>query len=157
MGSKSAEWGPNPLVDMDLGGPYLLSRFGPGSPYLLVDMDRGVKIYGGPNQLGHRLSGIVFRKLVSFDDLSASKYTNAYAIQRIIRLRKYVVETSMSKRCLNWLVTSKLCENWPEIYGVIITRNHSQTNSRWYRSWCNNVRRVILTRVCELNVLLVRG
>ena len=85
---------------MDLGGPYLLSRFGPGSPYLLVDMDRGVKIYGGPNQLGHRLSGIVFRKLVSFDDLSASKYTNAYAIQRIIRLRKYVVETSMSKRCL---------------------------------------------------------
>ena len=67
MGSKFAEWGPNPLVDMDgmdPGGPYLLSRFGPGSPYLLVDMDRGSKSTGvqinwdtgGPAALDNRYS-----------------------------------------------------------------------------------------------------
>ena len=42
-GSKFAKGGQNPLANIDSGGPYLLA-----------DFDRGVKIQGGQNRLGHR-------------------------------------------------------------------------------------------------------
>ena len=41
-GSKSAEGGPNPLADMDPGGPNPLG-YGPGGPYPLAHLDRGVQ------------------------------------------------------------------------------------------------------------------
>jgi hypothetical protein len=40
-GSKSANGGPYLLVDLDPRGSISTSRFGPGAPNLLVDMDRG--------------------------------------------------------------------------------------------------------------------
>ena len=36
------------------GGPKSASGFGPGGPYPLADLNRGVQIQGGPNPLGHR-------------------------------------------------------------------------------------------------------
>ena len=45
-GSKSANGGPNLLVDLDPRGSISTSRFGPGGPNLLVDMDRGSKSTG---------------------------------------------------------------------------------------------------------------
>ena len=36
------------------GGSRSASGFGPGGPYPLADLNRGVQIQGGPNPLGHR-------------------------------------------------------------------------------------------------------
>ena len=46
-GSKSAEWGKNPLADMDPGGPNPLADMDRGGPYPLADLDRGGPIPGG--------------------------------------------------------------------------------------------------------------
>ena len=45
-GSKSANGGPYILVGLDPRGSISTSRFGPGGPNLLVDMDRGSKSTG---------------------------------------------------------------------------------------------------------------
>jgi hypothetical protein len=45
-GSKSANGGPYLLVYLDPRGSISTSRFGPGGPNLLVDMDRGSKSTG---------------------------------------------------------------------------------------------------------------
>ena len=48
--SKSAE-----------GGSISLSRFEPGGPYPLADLDRGIQILWGPNPLGHRNVEVMFK------------------------------------------------------------------------------------------------
>ena len=55
-GSKFAKGGSNPLANTDSRGSISASGFGPGGPYWLADLDRGVQVQGGPNPLGHRQS-----------------------------------------------------------------------------------------------------
>ena len=43
-GVQIRERGPNPLADLDPRGSISASGFGPGGPYPLADMDRGVQI-----------------------------------------------------------------------------------------------------------------
>ena len=56
-GSKFAKGGPNPPANMDSRGSISASGFGPGSPYPLADLDRGVQIQGGPNPGGPNPGG----------------------------------------------------------------------------------------------------
>ena len=72
-GSKSANGGPYILVGLDPRGSISTSRFGPGGPNLLVDMDRGSKSTGvqinwdtGPGQNSGNLAGDFKLKFVKF-------------------------------------------------------------------------------------------
>ena len=46
--------GPNPLAKVDSRGFTFASRFGPGGPFWMADLDRGSNSGGGTNPLGHR-------------------------------------------------------------------------------------------------------
>ena len=89
-GSKSAEGGPNPrrgvqiLLRIWTGGSKSASRYGPGGPYPLADLDRGSNSRGGPNLLGHRQPGSVFKKL---DTRQSEILTSFLEIACLIPLR----------------------------------------------------------------------